>query len=92
MSDPQPDNLVRGIPAYDPGNTLLGIVPAQLTTSVQDTPDGKRLAATVRTPDATLTVFLDADGTDNWIHALTATRKQMSGLALPQTGLIVPGR
>lgn len=67
----------------DPGNTLLSIVPCQLTTSVQQTPVGQRTAATVRTVDTTLTVFLAADEVDAWITALRTVKGQMNGLILP---------
>ena len=45
-------------PPFDTGNTLLGEQPAQLVTAAVQTPAGQRLALTVRTPSATVTVFL----------------------------------
>lgn len=79
---PQP-SLTQGVPQFDLGNQLLSIVPSQLTVSPQQTPAGQKLAATVRTVDATLSVFLDADEVDNWITALKTGRAQMNGLILP---------
>lgn len=67
----------------DPGNTMLSLVPCQLTTSVQQTPVGQRVAATVRTVDTTLTVFLAADEVDSWVEALRTSKGKMSGLILP---------
>lgn len=83
---PQP-SLTQGVPQFDMGNQLLSIVPSQLTVSPQQTPAGQKLAATVRTVDATLSVFLDADEVDNWITALKTGRAQMTGLILPGGGM-----
>lgn len=79
----QAPSLVQGVPQFDTGNALLSIVPSQLTVSPQQTPAGQKLAATVRTVDTTLTVFLDAAEVDNWIHALKNGRAQMTGLIVP---------
>lgn len=76
-----------GIPQFDAGNQLLSIVPCQLTVSPQQTPAGQRLAATIRTVDTTLTLFLAADEVDNWMAALKSGRAQMNGLILPGGGL-----
>lgn len=80
---PEARRTVTTVPPFDSGNALLSIVPSQLTTSVQETPAGQRLAVTVRTVDATLTVFLDRDEVDNWTHALRMGRDQMHGLIVP---------
>ena len=45
---------------FDAGNPLLGEQPAILLTSLVNTLQGQRLAATIRTPSATVTVFLAA--------------------------------
>jgi hypothetical protein len=37
------------VPPVDPGNQLLSEVPALLTTAIVNTPQGQRLAATIRT-------------------------------------------
>lgn len=85
MTTPADQNpqLMQGIPQFDAGNQLLSIVPSQLTVSPAQTPAGQKLAATVRTVDATLSVFLDADEADNWINALKTGRAQMSGIIIP---------
>lgn len=95
MNDPQSNgharppeaevpSVVHGqMPPVDPGNNLLSIVPCNLTASVQQTPLGQRAAATVRTVDTTLTVFLAKDEIENWISVLTQVKGQMSGLILP---------
>lgn len=80
---PQSRVIHDGTPPVDPGNDLLAIVPAKLTTSVQETSAGQRLAATVRTVDTTLTVFLAADDVDTWVEALRTSRARMSGLIIP---------
>jgi hypothetical protein len=57
-------------PPFDTGNLLLAEQPAQLTTAVIQTPGGQRLATTIRTPSATLTVFLAKKDADSWAAAL----------------------
>jgi hypothetical protein len=71
-------------PPFDPGNQLLGEQPAQCTTALIPTAVGQRLALTIRTPSATLTVFLGKDDAITWAGNLRNTAKQMSG-----SGLIV---
>lgn len=94
MNDPQSNGhsrppeaqgpeITHGQMPVDPGNQLLSIVPSALTGSVQQTPLGQRAAATVRTVDTTLTVFLAKDEVDTWIDVLTQVRGQMSGIILP---------
>lgn len=79
----QQPSIQHGSLPVDPGNNLLSIVPCALTASVQTTPMGQRLAATVRTVDTTLTVFLAKDEVDTWINVLTQVKAQMTGLILP---------
>ena len=75
------------IPLTDPGNKLLGELPAQLTTDVISTAAGQRLVLTVRTPTTTLTVFLRGAAAKNWAAQLTAEAAAMSdaGLITAQT-------
>jgi hypothetical protein len=68
---------------FDTGNTLLSIVPSEMTVSVQDTPIGQRLAVTIRTADTTLTVFLAKDEVSSWEGALASGRAKMTGLIIP---------
>lgn len=75
--------IAHGLPAVDLGNHLLSIVPQALTVSVQQTPVGQRLCATIRTADTTLTVFLAADEADQWIEVLRQGKAGMNGLILP---------
>jgi hypothetical protein len=72
------------VPAVDPGNGLLGEVPAQLTTALVETPRGQRLALTIRTTSATLTVFLGAADAKLWAAQLTR-----EAVLVPGAGLIV---
>lgn len=72
----------QNVPPVDPGNTFLSIVPCGLTVSVQETPMGQRLAATIRTVDTTLTVFLAKDEVESWEKVLASGKAGMSGLIL----------
>lgn len=63
---------------FDTGNQLLGEQPAQLVPAVIDTPAGQRLALTVRTPSATVTVFLAGKDARTWAAALTTAAEGMS--------------
>lgn len=81
MTTPTPQQIPGKTPV-DPANDLLGIVPCELTTSLQQTPLGQRAALTVRTVDTTLTVFLAQDEVDAWVTNLTRVRARMTGLIL----------
>jgi len=72
----------QGVPPFDAGNGLLGEQPALLTTSIIDTPAGQRLAMTVRTPSATLTVFLHGPDAKAWAGQLGRDAARMSGAGL----------
>lgn len=74
------------IPPVDPGNQLLAPVPAQLTTAVVNTPDGQRAVMTVRTPSATVTVFLERDDVRAWGAKLSACADDMTGLTIVRGG------
>jgi hypothetical protein len=63
---------------FDAGNALLSEQPAQLVTAVVQAPAGQRLALTVRTPSATVTVFLAAQDARAWAARLTADSGAMS--------------
>ncbi len=79
MTTPQPAPL-------DTGNQLLTQTPAQLTTTLVQTPAGQQMALTIRTASTTLTVFLaKADG-ETWAANIKRTVDAMSG-----AGLIVAG-
>jgi hypothetical protein len=67
---------------FDTGNQLLSEQPAQLTTVIIDTPAGQRLATTIRTPSATLTVFLLKKDAGTWSAALAAAAGGMSAAGL----------
>lgn len=69
---------------FDAGNALLAEQPAQLITAVVQAPAGQRLALTVRTPSATVTVFLAGKDAKAWAARLT----QDSG-AMSESGLVV---
>ena len=70
------------VPPVDPGNRLLGPVPAELTCAVLGTPAGQRLALTIRTGSATLTVFLDKAAAGSWAAAISGNAGRMSGSGL----------
>jgi hypothetical protein len=78
------------IPLTDAGNTLLGELPAQLTTDVISTAAGQRLVLTVRTPTTTLTVFLRGSDAKNWAAQLAAEAAAMSDAGLITAQTITP--
>ena len=83
MPAPEVPQQTTGLPPVDLGNSLLAIVPQNLTSSVQETPAGQRLCVTIRTVDTTLTVFLAADEAQQWIDNLRGGKSRMNGLILP---------
>lgn len=66
------------VPPVDPGNQLLAEVPALFTTALVDTPQGQRLALTIRTASTTLTVLLAGPDARNWGQQLVKTAESMS--------------
>lgn len=79
MTTPQQQPV---FPPVDPGNHLLGPCPAVLTTSPVDTPDGQKLALTIRTNSTTLTVLLGKLDVDAWKDQLTRDVARMAGSKL----------
>ena len=79
---PQPQQ----VPPFDAGNQLLGEQPAQFTTAKLPTPLGERLAVTIRTPSATVTVFLNGKDAKAWSAQFARDASAMSA-----AGLVVPG-
>ena len=75
MSVPQP-------PPVDTGNQLLAETPSQLSASLVETAAGQRLALTVRTTSATVTVLLGGKDAKEWAATLTAAAVQMSSSGL----------
>ena len=75
---PDPSQLV------DAGNGLLAETPANLTTALVETPQGQRLALTIRTASTTLTVLLGAADARTWAGQVKGAADQMSA-----SGLIV---
>ena len=67
---------------FDTGNPLLAEQPATITTAVIPTPLGQRLALTIRTPSATLTVFLGGADAKTWAAQLTRDAAGMSSAGL----------
>lgn len=90
MTQPLPPGLGPQQPAQPPpidiGNQLLSEGPAQLTCSLVPTPAGQRMALTIRTSSATVTVLLSQDDARNWGRNVLATANQMS-----KSGLVVAG-
>lgn len=72
------------VPAVDPGNGLLSEVPAQLTTALVTTPAGQKLAVTIRTTSATVTVFLGGADAKLWAQQLAK-----DAALVPGAGLVV---
>ena len=78
----QPPQPEPSAPIVDEGNALLCETPAQLTTMRVNTPVGQRLAATIRTPSTTLTVFLDGTDARTWAAQLTKDAASVSAARL----------
>jgi hypothetical protein len=76
---------------FDAGNALLAEQPAQLVTAVVQTPAGQRLALTVRTPSATVTVFLPGPDAKAWAARLTTDAGSMSASGLVIAGGVLGG-
>ena len=87
MSHPEPQPV-------DPSNPLLGEVQANLTTALVQTPQGQRMALTVRTASTTLTVLLAPGDAKAWAGAIKQTADQMSasGLIVAAPGLPANGK
>jgi hypothetical protein len=75
---------------FDTANSLLGEQPAQLVTALVATPAGQRLALTVRTPSATVTVFLAGQDARAWAARLTRDADGMSVSGLVVANGAVP--
>jgi len=75
-------------PPFDPGNPLLGETPAQMSTSLVDTPFGQRMALTIRTASTTMTVLLGRDDATTWGQNISQTANGMSGLILAGVGAL----
>ena len=74
--------MTTPVPPFDPGNQLLAEGPAQISTTMLDTPAGQRLAMTVRTTSATVTVLLGGADAKTWAAQLTTVAAGMSGAGL----------
>lgn len=66
----------------DAGNPLLAEVPAQLTTTLIDTPMGQRLAGTAVAASTTLTVVLGQADARTWAANIAGAAARMSGAGL----------
>jgi hypothetical protein len=74
-------------PPVDTGNILLAVTPAHLTLSPVEIPaEGQRIAFTIRTQSATVTVFLTKQDADNWAAVIKQHADALSG-----SGLIIAG-
>lgn len=83
MTNPLVPNPAAGaMLPVDPGNTLLAQSPSALFTTLIDTPAGQRLALTIRTSSATLTVLLEQPDAKAWAGNLTSKASEMSGSGL----------
>lgn len=75
---------------FDPHHPAIGTVQAWLTTGRHQTPDGDHLIATVRVPNATLTVVLSKADAQAWIKALQREVDSMSSLSLVPADAVLP--
>ena len=74
----------------DVANQLLAEGPAQLSAALMSSPTGQRLALTVRTTSATVTVLLSAADAKAWASTITRAAGQMSASGLVIAGAAVP--
>lgn len=82
--DQQQGNAAPPMPPVDPGNAMLGEVPATFQcTPVNVQPGGQRLALTIRTQSTTLTVLLARDDAGRWRDVLSEAIGRMNGLIVP---------
>lgn len=68
----------QALPPFDPGNQLLSEVPALFTTAILNTPQGQRLALTIRTASTTITVLLQGPDARTWGQQLVKAAESMS--------------
>lgn len=75
----------------DTSNPHLAQTPATLTTGSVRTEQGQLAVFTIRTPSATLTVFLGQQDADTWAKAFRKQADSLSGLAVASpSGLVTP--
>lgn len=82
-----PDPAAR--PLVDPGNQFLAEYPAELVTGKVNGPTGERLAMTLRSGPATVTVLLNRDAAKAWAAQLDAGADSLTTLVIPQ-GVTLP--
>lgn len=83
------DQTLPPPPPIDLGNQLLAQTPTALATRPfpdPTKPGQQLLAVTIRTPSATLTVFLTRDEALSYARAIRTSAQAMSGLILPTNG------
>jgi hypothetical protein len=70
-------------PLVDAGNQFLGEYPAELVTGKVQGPQGERLAMTIRSGPATVTVMLGRDAAMAWAAQLEAGAASLTTLVMP---------
>lgn len=78
-----PDQPPVDVPLFDAGNPYIGEVPAMQAMELIDTPNGQRLALTLRIPNTTVTVLLAQDDAKRWRDQLSSKIAEMNGLIIP---------
>jgi hypothetical protein len=73
----------EGRPLVDAGNRFLGEYPAEMVTGKVQGPNGERLAMTIRSGPATVTVMLSRDAAMAWAAQLEAGATTLSTLVMP---------
>lgn len=86
MTQPPPSH----IPPFDQGNQLLAEGPAQLSTTLMDTPARQRLVLTVRTGSTTVSALLAGADAKAWAAQLTRDSALMSSSRLVVANGAVP--
>lgn len=79
---------------FDAANPLLAEIPANMSTALVDTPNGQRMALTIRTASTTLTVLLGQEDARTWGGNISKTADRMSkaGLVIAGPGAAVNGK
>jgi hypothetical protein len=70
----------------------MAMIPAELVTGIVDTPDGQRLAVTLRTIGGEARVLVAKDDALHWARTLETEANKMSssGLVIAHGGVVAP--
>lgn len=88
MTQPLEGQIIDGnpfdVPPIDPGNPILSPGPVIWSTVQVNTPQGKRIAVTIRTTSTTLTLLLERQDALRLGEDITREAATMSALIVPR--------